>query len=115
MKLGRGAVVVVELDPALGHQQHGVRPCVVVSDSDVIGDRRWADPLVRGRPGAPSGSTPRCGRSFRRPRPVVLGRRFGHGDFDNFDNFVLYFRAPRHYSYWQVKHVSVQFQIPKEI
>ena len=44
MKLGRGAVVVVELDPALGHEQHGVRPCVVVSDSDVIGDRRF--PLV---------------------------------------------------------------------
>ena len=44
MKLGRGAVVVVDLDPTLGHEQHGVRPCVVVSDPDVISDQRF--PLV---------------------------------------------------------------------
>jgi mRNA interferase MazF len=44
VKLGRGAVIVVELDPTLGHEQHGVRPCVVVSDPDVIGDQRF--PLV---------------------------------------------------------------------
>ena len=35
MRLGRGAVVVVELDPTIGHEQHGVRPCVVVSDPDI--------------------------------------------------------------------------------
>ena len=50
----RGAVVVVELDPTIGHEQHGVRPCVVVSDPDVIGDQRF--PLVcvvpvTGKPG----------------------------------------------------------------
>jgi mRNA interferase MazF len=44
VKLGRGAVIVVELDPTLGHEQHGVRPCVVVSDPDVISDQRF--PLV---------------------------------------------------------------------
>ncbi|MGA2184394.1 MAG: type II toxin-antitoxin system PemK/MazF family toxin [Bryobacteraceae bacterium] len=44
MRLGRGAVVVVELDPTIGHEQHGVRPCVVVSDPDVISDQRF--PLV---------------------------------------------------------------------
>ena len=44
MKFGRGAVVVVELDPTLGHEQRGVRPCVVVSDPDVISDQRF--PLV---------------------------------------------------------------------
>jgi mRNA interferase MazF len=44
VKLGRGAVVVVELDPVLGHEQHGVRPCIVVSDPDVISDQRF--PLV---------------------------------------------------------------------
>jgi mRNA interferase MazF len=44
MKLGRGAVVVVELDPAQGHEQRGVRPCVVVSDPEIIGDQRF--PLV---------------------------------------------------------------------
>jgi mRNA interferase MazF len=50
----RGAVVVVELDPTIGHEQHGLRPCVVVSDPDVIGDQRF--PLVcvvpvTGKPG----------------------------------------------------------------
>ncbi len=44
MKLGRGAIVVVELDPTFGHEQHGVRPCIVVSDPDVISDQRF--PLV---------------------------------------------------------------------
>jgi mRNA interferase MazF len=44
VRLGRGAVVVVELDPTIGHEQHGVRPCVVVSDPDVISDQRF--PLV---------------------------------------------------------------------
>ena len=44
MKLGRGAVVVVELDPTIGYEQRGMRPCVVVSDPDVISDQRF--PLV---------------------------------------------------------------------
>jgi len=44
MRLGRGALVVVELDPTVGHEQHGVRPCVVVSDPDVVSDQRF--PLV---------------------------------------------------------------------
>ena len=39
-----GAVVVVELDPTVGHEQRGARPCVVVSDPDVISDQRF--PLV---------------------------------------------------------------------
>ena len=41
MKLGRGAVVVVELDPTVGHEQRSVRPCIIVSDPDVIGDQRF--------------------------------------------------------------------------
>lgn len=44
MKLVRGAVVLLELDPSVGHEQRGVRPCVVVSDPDVIADQRF--PLV---------------------------------------------------------------------
>jgi mRNA interferase MazF len=44
VRLGRGTVVVVDLDPTLGHEQRGVRPCVVVSDPDVIGDQHF--PLV---------------------------------------------------------------------
>ena len=41
MKLGRGAVIVVDLDPTLGSEQRGVRPCVVVSDPEVISDQRF--------------------------------------------------------------------------
>lgn len=44
MRLGRGAVVAVELNPTVGHEQQGLRPCVVVSDQDVIGNQRF--PLV---------------------------------------------------------------------
>jgi mRNA interferase MazF len=44
VKIGRGAVVVVGLDPAIGRKQRGVRPCVIVSDPDVTGDQRF--PLV---------------------------------------------------------------------
>jgi mRNA interferase MazF len=35
---------MVELDPVIGHEQRGVRPCVVISDPDVISDQRF--PLV---------------------------------------------------------------------
>jgi mRNA interferase MazF len=35
---------MVELDPTVGREQRGVRPCVVVSDPDVISDQRF--PLV---------------------------------------------------------------------
>ena len=44
VRLGRGAVVVVKLNPTIGHEQRGMRPCVVVSDPDVISDQRF--PLV---------------------------------------------------------------------
>lgn len=44
MRFGRGAVVLVELDPTVGHEQRGLRPCVAVSDPDVISDQRF--PLV---------------------------------------------------------------------
>jgi mRNA interferase MazF len=44
VKLGRGAVVVVDLDPTVGHGQRGVRPCIIESDPEVIGDQRF--PLV---------------------------------------------------------------------
>ena len=37
-------MVVVELDPTFGHEQRGVRPCIIVSDPEVIGDQRF--PLV---------------------------------------------------------------------
>jgi mRNA interferase MazF len=44
MKLDRGTVVLVELDPIVGHEQRGVRPCIAVSDPAVNADQRF--PLV---------------------------------------------------------------------
>jgi len=41
VKLARGAVVLVALDPTSGHEQQGVRPCVVVTDSEVLQDQRF--------------------------------------------------------------------------
>jgi mRNA interferase MazF len=40
----RGTVVLVELDPTVGHEQRGVRPCVAVSDPAVNADQRF--PLI---------------------------------------------------------------------
>ncbi|MCL2779521.1 MAG: type II toxin-antitoxin system PemK/MazF family toxin [Polyangiaceae bacterium] len=40
----RGTVVLVELDPTVGHEQRGVRPCIAVSDPVVNGDQRF--PLI---------------------------------------------------------------------
>jgi mRNA interferase MazF len=42
--LDRGTVVLVDLDPTVGHEQRGVRPCVVVSAPEVTDDQRF--PLV---------------------------------------------------------------------
>jgi len=42
--LGRGTVVLVALDRTVGHEQRGMRPCIVVSDPDVVADQRF--PLV---------------------------------------------------------------------
>lgn len=44
MKVDRGSIVVVELDPTVGHEQGGRRPCIVVSDPAVNNDQRF--PLV---------------------------------------------------------------------
>jgi mRNA interferase MazF len=44
VKLDRGSVVLLDLDPSVGHEQRGVRPCIVVSDPEVVADQRF--PLV---------------------------------------------------------------------
>lgn len=44
MKFGRGTVVLLDLDPTVGREQRGMRPCIVVSDPDVVADQRF--PLV---------------------------------------------------------------------
>jgi mRNA interferase MazF len=48
MRLGRGAVVVVEVDPTVGHEQRGLRPCKVVRAREITRDQRF--PLVRVAP-----------------------------------------------------------------
>lgn len=44
MSLDRGSVVLVDLEPTRGHEQRGVRPCVLVSDREVVAGQRF--PLV---------------------------------------------------------------------
>jgi mRNA interferase MazF len=41
VKPDRGRIVVVELDPSLGREQRGVRPCVIVSDPEVTADQTF--------------------------------------------------------------------------
>ncbi len=41
MKLTRGTVVLAVLDPTFGHEQQGVRPCVVITDPEVLQDQRF--------------------------------------------------------------------------
>lgn len=41
VRLERGTVVLVGLDPTVGHEQRGERPCVVVSDPDVTAEQRY--------------------------------------------------------------------------
>lgn len=44
LRLDRGTIVLVALDPTRGHEQRGLRPSVVVSDPEVTRDQRY--PLV---------------------------------------------------------------------
>lgn len=44
MTLDRGAVALVDLNPVSGHEQRGVRPCVIVSDTGGLISQRF--PLV---------------------------------------------------------------------
>jgi mRNA interferase MazF len=44
MNLVRGAVILVALDPTVGHEQRGTRPCIVISNQAVNEDQRY--PLI---------------------------------------------------------------------
>lgn len=44
MNLDRGTVILVELDPTVGHEQRGQRPCIAISDPAVNVDQRF--PLI---------------------------------------------------------------------
>lgn len=61
MRLERGTVVLVDLDPTVGHEQRGARPCVIVSDPDVSEDQRFPVLCV-----VPVTSTPGAGALYPR-------------------------------------------------
>lgn len=44
MIVDRGTIVLVQLDPTVGHEQRGTRPCVAISDPAVNADQRF--PLI---------------------------------------------------------------------
>jgi hypothetical protein len=60
MSLPRGSLVLVDLEPTLGHGQRGTRPCLVVRDPAVNSSQRF--------PGCP------WFRSPERPLPVPSTR-----------------------------------------
>ncbi len=72
--IARGTVVLVELDPTVGHEQRRVRPSVVVSDPAVNADQRFpviAVVPVTGTAGA--GASLSCPAAWaERPRKSIL-------------------------------------------
>ena len=61
MTLPRGTVILVELDPTIGHEQRGVRPCVVVGDPVATHHQRFPLVVV-----VPVTSTPGVGALYPR-------------------------------------------------
>lgn len=55
----RGTVALVNLDPTVGHEQRGTRPCVLISDPEVVADQRF--PLLCA---VPLTSTPAAGALY---------------------------------------------------
>jgi len=53
LKIGRGTVVLVGLDPTVGHEQQGTRPCVIVSNPTVTEHLRFPVLCVVPVTGAP--------------------------------------------------------------
>ena len=68
MTLDRGTVLLLDLDPTVGHEQRGVRPCLAVSDQDVVADQRF--PLIAV---VPITGTPGQGALYPALRPGPSG------------------------------------------
>ncbi len=68
VKLERGIVVLVSLDPTVGHEQRGARPCVVVTDNVVAADQRYPMLAV-----VPLTGTPGQGALYPELRPGKSG------------------------------------------
>lgn len=41
MRLDRGTVLLISLDPTRGHEQSGTRPCILLSDPEITADQRF--------------------------------------------------------------------------
>jgi len=70
VKLERGTVVRIALDPTQGHEHRGARPCVVVSDPAVSEDQRYPMLCV-----VPLTATPGVGALYPRLSPGESGLR----------------------------------------
>lgn len=70
MTLERGTVVLLALDPARGHEQKGLRPAVVVSDSAAVKSQRFPMLAV-----VPLSSTAGKGALYPPVRPGKSGLR----------------------------------------
>ena len=70
MRLDRGTIVLVVLDPTRGHEQRGARPCVVISDPEVSTDQRFPMLCV-----VPITGTPGEGALYPRLTPGESGLR----------------------------------------
>ena len=70
MKLDRGTVVLIRLDPTFGHEQRGVRPVAVVSDSALAQGQRFPMMCI-----VPITGTPCQGELYPRLAPGRSGLR----------------------------------------
>ena len=70
MRIERGTLLLAGLDPTLGHEQRGARPCVVVSDPAVAEDQRY--PMIAV---VPLTGTPGEGLLYPRLEPGSSGLR----------------------------------------
>ena len=70
MKLDRGTIALLRLDPTVGHEQRGTRPCVLISDPEVAAHRRFPMVCV-----LPLTGTPGEGAFYPRLSPGPSGLR----------------------------------------
>jgi mRNA interferase MazF len=70
MKIDRGTIISVDLNPTIGHEQRGMRPYVAISDPEVSRDQKY--PLICV---VPISSTPGQGALYPLLMPTGNGLR----------------------------------------
>jgi mRNA interferase MazF len=68
MSLDRGSLVLVDLDPTVGREQHGIRPAIVISDVEALREQRFPVVCV-----VPVTGTPGVGPLYPRLSPGRSG------------------------------------------